>query len=101
MRFNRILSAAALTMLASASLVASSPAFAQMFQEGLALRIPSPATSSQSQAPMFSGQGTVTQTPKPDVETAQMRDQGEDNASPTFIAPGVERSATGQIERSM
>ena len=101
MRFHRILTATALTMLASASLVTSSPAFAQMFQEGLALHIPLPPTGSQPQAPTFREQGTITQRPKPDAQTAQVPDQGEGNASPVFVAPGVERNAAGQIERSM
>lgn len=99
MRLHRIMTAAALTVLASASLVTSSPAFAQMFQEGLAVHIPLPSTTgARPQAPRFDGQGT--QTPKPNVETAQVPDQGEGNASPTFLAPGVERNAAGQIERS-
>lgn len=102
MRLNRILTAAALTMLASASLITSSPAFAQMFQEGLALRIPMPSTpGSQSQGPMLGGQRTITQTTKPNVQTAQVPDQREGMSSPTFVAPGVERNAAGQIERSL
>jgi hypothetical protein len=28
-------------------------------------------------------------------------DQGEGNASPTFVAPGVQRNAAGQIEKSL
>jgi hypothetical protein len=101
MRLHRVLTAAALAIMAGASLVTSSPAFAQMFQEGLALRIPSQMTASQPQAPMFGGQGTNTETPKSYVETAQLPDQGEGNASPTFVAPGVQRNAAGQIEKSL
>lgn len=102
MRLNRILTAAALTMLVGGPLVTSSPAFAQMFQEGLALRVPMPSTSgSGPQAPILGGQGMITQTPKPNVRTAQVPDQGEGMASPTFVAPGVERNAAGQIERSL
>jgi hypothetical protein len=102
MHLNRILTAAALTMLASAPFVTSSPAFAQMFQEGLTVHIPMPSTpGSRPQAPMLGGQGTITQTPKPNVQTAQVPDQGEGMASPTFVAPGVERNAAGQIERSL
>ena len=99
MRLHRVLTAAALTVLASAPLVVSSPAFAQMFFPGLSIRIPSPQTTPQ--VPMFGGQATIAQTPKPNVQTAQVPDKGEVNASPTFVAPGVDRNATGQIERAM
>ena len=99
MRLHRILTAAALTMMASAPLVASSPAFAQMAQEGLSVRVPSPPAVPQ--VPLFGGQETAGQTPEPNVQTAQVPDQGKGNASPTFVAPGAERNATGQTKPSL
>jgi hypothetical protein len=102
MRLHRMLAAAALAIVAGAPLVASSPAFAQMFQEGLALHIPVPqATVSQPQASMPGGQGMTTQASKPNVQTAQVPDKSDGSASPAFVAPGVERNAAGQIERSL
>jgi len=97
MRLHRIFTAAALTVLASAPLVTSSPAFAQMAQEGLGITLPLPATSgSQPQVPTAQGP----QTPKANVQTAQVPDR-DGGASPTFVAPGVEKNAAGQIERSL
>jgi hypothetical protein len=101
MSFHRVVTAAALATMASASLLTASPAFAQMFQEGLALRIPSPTTASRPQAPTFGGQGTNAEMPKSYVQTAQLPAQGEGNASPTFVAPGVQRNAAGQVEKSL
>lgn len=103
MRLHRILSAAALTILASAPLVTSSPAVAQMFQQGLAVHVPLPATAgSQPQVPMFGGQETIAPTSKPlaGQQTTQVPDQGKVNPSSTFVASGAQRNATGQIEQS-
>lgn len=103
MRLRRILTAAGLTILASAPLVTSSPALAQMFQEGLAFHVPLPPTpGSQPQVPMFGGQETIAQTSKPlaGQQTAQVPDQGKVNPSPAFVASGAERNAAGQIAQS-
>jgi hypothetical protein len=102
MRLHRILSAA-LTILASAPLVTSSPAFAQMFQEGLAVHVRLPATvGSQPPVPMFGGRKTIAQTSKPlaGQQTAQMPGRGKVNPSSTFVAPGAERNAAAQIEQA-
>jgi hypothetical protein len=100
MRLHRIVTAAGLAILASAPLVTSSPALAQMFQEGLALHVPLPTAGSQPQVPMFGGQETIAQTSKPlaGQQTAQVPDQGKVNPSP--VAPAAERNAAGQIEQS-
>jgi hypothetical protein len=101
MRLHRILTAAALAILASAPLVTSSPAFAQWGATSLGVHLP-PMPGSMPQAPMFGGQQTTTQTSKPHQgqQTAQVPDQGEGNTSPSFVAPGVERNGAGQLERS-
>jgi hypothetical protein len=99
MRLYRFLTVAALTTMASANLVTSSPAMAQTFQEGLSVHVPSlPTAGSQQQVPMSGKTETIAQTPERHVgpQTAQVPDQGEVNASPAFVAPGVQRNAAGR-----
>lgn len=101
MRLHRFLASAAL--LVGAPLVATAPAFAGAggFNPGVGIPMQLPAIVQPwpqvAQVPIFGGPRAVAE--QPPVATApQTADIGDGvDHSPTFVAPGVEQNASGQL----
>lgn len=105
MRLHRFLTAAAL--MAGAPILAATPAlaFGTWNTPGYSVQLQLPALVSPwpevAQVPVFGGPRYVAEQPRFSAvpQTAELPGDPVDHA-PTFVAPGVDQNAAGQIQRS-
>jgi hypothetical protein len=108
MRVHSFLTAVALTTFVGAQIVGLSPALAWGAYSPVAPAYVPPLPpqlepwQQVKQVPIFGGEETVGQAPQSTAapQTAQVPGDDSSNGSSTFVAPGVERNSSGQIERS-
>jgi hypothetical protein len=101
MRLHRFLTAAGLTALVCAPLIAPSPAMAWGGWGTGNIAVPSPPTIGPTPEVAQGGQNNL-QTPQVQTtpQTAEVPNGDGAYSSPTFVAPGVERNGDGELERS-
>jgi hypothetical protein len=107
MRLQRILPAAALAAAIGAPLVTATPAlaFGIWGTPGYSVQLQLPAMMSPwpqvAQVPLFGGPRYVAEQPPiaPASQTAELTADTGDHA-PTFVAPGVDQNAAGQLQKS-